>query len=209
MQILTIEEERQHGLEHGAFAHLSKPLSTEPPRRKPSNASRDLPSRARKRLLVVEDSPAERLSIEQLIGHDDVEITAVGTGNEALNELRANGYDCVVLDLRLPDMSRFDLLAEVQQDAQLRDVPIVVFTGRELSLDEEERLRRMAKSIVLKGVQSPERLLDETALFLHRVVAELPETKRRMLEHLHQTSTRRWRDARSWSWTMTCATSSR
>jgi CheY-like chemotaxis protein len=141
-----------------------------------------------RRLLVVEDSAAERLSIEQLIAHDDVEITAVGSGAEALAQLRERHWDCVVLDLRLPDMSGFDLLAQVQQDAELRDVPIVVFTGRELAADEEEQLRRMAKSIVLKGVQSPERLLDETALFLHRVVAELPEPKRRMLEQLHQTS---------------------
>jgi CheY-like chemotaxis protein/signal transduction histidine kinase/HAMP domain-containing protein len=187
VQILSIEEERQQGLEHGAFAHLSKPLSTTGLDQAFERIKVFAQPRT-KRLLVVEDSPAERLSIEHLIGHDDVEITAVSTGAEALGALRASGFDCVVLDLRLPDMSGFDLLAEVQQDPQLRDVPIVVFTGRELSVDEEETLRRMAKSIVLKGVQSPERLLDETALFLHRVVAELPEAKRRMLEHLHQTS---------------------
>jgi CheY-like chemotaxis protein len=187
VQILSIEEERQHGLEHGAFAHLSKPLSTAG-LADAFTRIKDIARPRTKRLLVVEDSPAERLSIEQLIGHDDVDITAVGTGNEALNELRADDYDCVVLDLRLPDMSGFDLLAKIQHEPALRDVPIVVFTGRELSADEEETLRRMAKSIVLKGVQSPERLLDETALFLHRVVAELPEPKRRMLEHLHQTS---------------------
>jgi HAMP domain-containing protein/CheY-like chemotaxis protein len=187
VQILSIEEERQHGLEHGAFAHLSKPLSTAGL----DNAFeriKGITQPRTKRLLVVEDSAAERMSIEQLIGHDDVDITSVGTAGDALKEMRADGYDCVVLDLRLPDRSGFDLLAEIQQEPHLRDVPIVVFTGRELSADEEERLRRMAKSIVLKGVQSPERLLDETALFLHRVVAELPEPKRRMLEHLHQTS---------------------
>jgi CheY-like chemotaxis protein/HAMP domain-containing protein len=187
VQILSIEEERQHGLEHGAFAHLSKPLSTSGLAEAFERIKVFAQPRTKK-LLVVEDSPAERLSIEHLIGHDDVEIEAVGTGAGALGALRANGFDCVVLDLRLPDMSGFDLLAEVQQDPALRDIPIVVFTGRELSVDEEERLRKMAKSIVLKGVQSPERLLDETALFLHRVVAELPEAKRRMLEHLHQTS---------------------
>jgi CheY-like chemotaxis protein len=95
-------------------------------------------------------------------------------------------YDCVVLDLRLPDMTGFELLAEVQKEPQLRDVPIIVFTGRELTPDEENQLRKMAKSIVLKGVQSPERLLDETALFLHRVVADLPPAKQRMLESLNQ-----------------------
>jgi CheY-like chemotaxis protein len=91
----------------------------------------------------------------------------------------------VVLDLRLPDISGFDLLTEVQQDPDLREVPIVVFTGRDLSQDEETQLRKMAKSIVLKGVQSPERLLDETALFLHRVIGDLPAAKQRMLETLH------------------------
>ena len=90
-----------------------------------------------------------------------------------------------MLDLRLPDMSGFDLLSEVQRDAHLRDTPIVVFTGRDLSEAEEAELRRKAKSIVLKDVQSPERLLDETALFLHRVVTKLPESKQRMIEKLH------------------------
>jgi CheY-like chemotaxis protein len=85
----------------------------------------------------------------------------------------------------LPDVSGFELLAEIQQDETLRDVPIIVFTGKVLSEEEETQIRRMAKSIVLKGVESPERLLDETALFLHRVIADLPEGQQRMLEHLH------------------------
>src|SRR5207247_2809113 len=95
--------------------------------------------------------------------------------------------DCVVLDLRLPDSSGFELLEKIQNEPELRDLPIVVFTGKELSVDEEIQLRKIAKSIVIKGVQSPERLLDETALFLHRVVTNLPVEKQRMLERLHQT----------------------
>jgi CheY-like chemotaxis protein len=140
-----------------------------------------------RRLLVVEDNPAEQKSIAELIAHDDVEITCVGTGKEALQALRDRSFDCVVLDLRLPDISGFDLLDQIQREEKLRDLPIVVFTGRELTGDEEARLRKMAKSIVLKDVRSPERLLDETALFLHRVVADLPQTKRKMLETLHET----------------------
>jgi len=139
-----------------------------------------------RRLLVVEDDPAEQLSVRELLGHTDVEITSVGTGTEALAAMREVDFDCVVLDLRLPDMSGFELLAEVQADEKLRRTPIVVFTGRELSDQEEIELRKNAKSIVLKGVRSPERLLDETALFLHRVIAHLPAPKQKMIERLHE-----------------------
>jgi CheY-like chemotaxis protein len=133
----------------------------------------------------VEDNEAERMSIRALIEHDDVEIVTVATGAEALSRLRNENFDCAVLDLSLPDMSGFELLDVVQKDSKLRDVPIVVFTGRDLTGDEEARLNRMAKSIVIKGAQSPERLLDETALFLHRVVANLPPEQRRMLDSLY------------------------
>ncbi len=94
-------------------------------------------------------------------------------------------FDCCVLDLRLPDISGLELLDKVQAESALRDVPIVVFTGKELTGEEENRLKMVAKSVVLKDVQSPERLFDETALFLHRVVAELPEAKQNLLETLH------------------------
>ncbi|HET7160461.1 MAG TPA: response regulator, partial [Burkholderiales bacterium] len=176
VQIVTVEEERQHGLERGAFAYLAKPLTTNSIEAAFDRIKRFAEPRPRQ-LLVVEDDPAERMSIEELIKHDDVAITSVGTGAQALSAMRDHEFDCVVLDLKLPDISGFDLLAEVQKDPGLRDVPIVVFTGRELTVEEETQLRRMAKSIVLKGVQSPERLLDETALFLHRVIADLPPSK--------------------------------
>jgi HAMP domain-containing protein/signal transduction histidine kinase/DNA-binding response OmpR family regulator len=186
VQIITVEEERQHGLERGAFAYLNKPPTSEG-LEVAFDRIKNFTSQRSRRLLVVEDNPAEQTSITELIAHDDVEINCAGTGAEALETLRQGRYDCVVLDLRLPDISGFDLLDEMQQDEKLREVPIVVFTGRELSGEEEGRLRKMAKSIVLKGVQSPERLLDETALFLHRVVADLPPAKQRMLESLHET----------------------
>ncbi|HMG20813.1 MAG TPA: response regulator, partial [Kofleriaceae bacterium] len=110
---------------------------------------------------------------------------AVGSGEEALTALREQRFDCCVVDLRLPDMTGFELLEQLQADAVLRDIPVVVFTGKELTPDEETRLRAVAKSVVLKDVQSPERLLDETSLFLHRVIGDLPEDKRRMIERLH------------------------
>ncbi|MGB7658978.1 MAG: response regulator, partial [Pseudolabrys sp.] len=139
----------------------------------------------RKRLLVVEDNPAEQMSISELLGHDDVEIETAGTGRGALDTLRRQPADCVVLDLRLPDMTGFEVLEELAADERLSEVPVVVFTGRELSPEEDARLHTMARSIVVKGVESPERLLDETALFLHRVVTDLPPEKQRMLERLN------------------------
>jgi CheY-like chemotaxis protein len=125
------------------------------------------------------------MSISELIAHEDVDIVCAATGAEGLARLEEGSFDCVVLDLRLPDMSGFDLLNQIQKDPGLRDVPVVVFTGRELTAAEDAQLRTMAKSIVLKGVQSPERLFDETSLFLHRVIGRLPESRRRMLERLN------------------------
>ena len=120
-----------------------------------------------------------------LLGHDDIDLQTVGTGAAALAALRDDAPDCVVLDLRLPDMSGFDLLEAVRDNPQFADIPVVVFTGRELSAEEDAQLHTMARSVVVKGVESPERLLDETALFLHRVVADLPDDKQRMIERLH------------------------
>jgi CheY-like chemotaxis protein len=119
------------------------------------------------------------------LGHDDIDMMNAATGAEALVALRERQIDCVVLDLRLPDMSGFDLLETMRNDPALAELPVVVFTGKELSQEEDARLHAMARSVVVKGVESPERLLDETALFLHRVVADLPADKQRMLERLH------------------------
>jgi CheY-like chemotaxis protein len=112
-------------------------------------------------------------------------MVTASTGCEALGALLDRSFDCVVLDLRLPDMSGFDLLEKMHAEPTMAEIPVVVFTGKELTHDEQTRLKALAKSIVLKDVQSPERLLDETALFLHRVVTDLPVEKQRMLDRLH------------------------
>jgi HAMP domain-containing protein/CheY-like chemotaxis protein len=184
VQIITLDEDRQHGLARGAFSFVVKPTTPEGI----SDALtriKDFTKPRRRRLLVVEDNNAERLSIDALLGYDDIEIVNASTGGDALDALRENPCDCVVLDLRLPDMSGFDVLDEMRRDTSLADVPVVVFTGKELSPEEDTRLHSMARSIVVKGVESPERLLDETALFLHRVVTDLPADKQRMLQLLH------------------------
>jgi HAMP domain-containing protein/CheY-like chemotaxis protein/signal transduction histidine kinase len=185
VQVLTVEEERQYGLERGAFSFMNKPLTTDGLEEAFERIKQFVKPRVRK-LLVVEDDPAEQLSICELLRAGDIQITTAGSGRQALALMREHGFDCVVLDLKLPDISGFELLEEVQQDPQLRDTPIVVFTGRELSDEEAAELRKRAKSIVLKGVRSPERLLDETALFLHRVMSDLPPAKQQMIETLHR-----------------------
>jgi len=184
VQIVTLEEDRQHGLSRGAFSFLTKPAS--PQNLQESIARiREFSKRRRKRLLVVEDNPAERFSITELLAHSDIDILTADNGAEALAILEGEGSDCVVLDLRLPDMNGFDVLERMRTQERLADIPVIVFTGRELSAEEDARLHALARSVVVKGVESPERLLDETALFLHRVVADLPAEKRRLLERLH------------------------
>ena len=184
VQIITLDEDRQHALARGAFSFVNKPTTTEGV----SAALAQIKEYARprrKRLLIVEDNEAEQLSIRELLHHDDIEIVATDTGAGALSTLREQPCDCVVLDLRLPDMTGFEVLDQIRNDEALSNVPVVVFTGRELSAEEDAELHTMARSIVVKGVESPERLLDETALFLHRVITELPVEKQRMLEKLN------------------------
>ena len=176
VQMLTLDEDRHHGLARGAFAFVTKPTS---PEELESALSRikDYARPRRKRLLIVEDNPAEQLSIRELLGYDDIDVTVAATGGEALDLVSKESFDCVVLDLRLPDMTGFDILERMREIPAALDLPVVVFTGKELSPEEDARLHTLARSVVVKGVESPERLLDETALFLHRVVADLPSRK--------------------------------
>jgi HAMP domain-containing protein/CheY-like chemotaxis protein/signal transduction histidine kinase len=185
VQIVTLDEDRQHGLARGAFSFLPKPTSPEG-LESAFIRIKDYAVPRPRRLLVIEDNQAEQMSIAELLGHDDIEIDLVGTGAEGLAAMRTGTYDCAVLDLRLPDMSGFEVLENVRDDEALSDLPIVVFTGKELTPEEDARLHTLARSVVVKGVESPERLLDETALFLHRVLADLPSEKQQMLDRLHR-----------------------
>ncbi|MEG4056661.1 MULTISPECIES: HAMP domain-containing protein [unclassified Microcoleus] len=186
VHIVSVEEGRQRSLQLGAIAYLQKPVSREAL----SKALTDIKGfveRPVKNLLVVEDDETQRLSIVDLIGNHDVSTTAVGSGAEALEILKSGHFDCVVLDLGLPDMTGFELIEQIKQEATLKSLPLIIYTGKELTRSEESQLKRMAETIIVKDVRSPERLLDETALFLHRVQANLPEPKRQMLEQLYQT----------------------
>jgi CheY-like chemotaxis protein len=138
-----------------------------------------------KNLLVVEDDEIQTLAIREIIGNTDVNTTVVGTGKEALAALQAEHYDCMVLDLGLPDMSGTELLEQIKRSAPARTLPVIVYTARELLLEESAKLQQLAETILIKDARSPERLLDETALVLHRNITSLPERQRKMLETLH------------------------
>jgi CheY-like chemotaxis protein len=185
VHIITVEEERQRALKQGAFNHVQKPVTRED-LTKSFDDIRDFVERRIRKLLVVEDDDVQRMSVVELIGNGDVHTTAVATGEEALNLLKDERFDCMVLDLRLPDMSGFDLIEKLQTDLGRYDLPIIVYTGKELTRKEELHLKKVADAIIVKEASSPERLLAETALFLHRVEADLPEPKRRMLERFHR-----------------------
>jgi CheY-like chemotaxis protein/signal transduction histidine kinase/CHASE3 domain sensor protein len=184
VHIMTAEEGKQRSLQQGAIAFLQKPI----PNERISQALTKIKGfveRQVKNLLVVEDDENQRLSIGELIGNKDVITTAVGNGTQALEAIKSHHYDCVVLDLGLPDMTGFELIEQIKQLPNGETLPIIVYTARELTRAEETQLRRMAETIIIKDVRSPERLLDETALFLHRIQANLPAPKRLMLEELH------------------------
>jgi len=184
VQMLTLDEDRHHGLSRGAFSFVTKPTSTEDLDAALTRI-RDYSQPRRKRLLVVEDNPAEQTSIRELLGYKDIDIDTVESGSAALEALEGANYDCAVLDLRLPDMTGFEVLERLRVTPRLQDLPVVVFTGRDLTPEEDSQLHTLARSVVIKDVESPERLLDETALFLHRVVADLPKAKQDMLDRLH------------------------
>ncbi|MFZ5677120.1 MAG: HAMP domain-containing protein [Pseudomonadota bacterium] len=184
VQIVSLDEDRQHGLAKGAYDFMVKPASGAALDEALARLSRCAMPR-QKRLLVVEDNPAEQLSIKALLEHDDIEIATAGTGLSALTKLAEEQWDCMVLDLKLPDMSGFQILDHVAQNERLAGLPVVVFTGRPLAQDEEEKLRGIARSIVVKGVESPERLFDQTSLFMHRMIGNLPQGKQDIIHRLH------------------------
>jgi CheY-like chemotaxis protein len=185
VHVISATDQRQRALERGAIAHLTKPVE----RQTLGDAFDRLVGfvdRSPRRLLVVEDDEVQRNAIIELIGDGDVETTAVGTGAEAIDALKQERYDCVVIDLGLPDVEGVALIKQIQELYPDAPVPVIIYTGKELTRAEETQLRKLSETIIIKDVRSPERLLDETALFLHRVEARLPEPKRQMLRALHR-----------------------
>jgi hypothetical protein len=183
VHIISARSEVHRGLEHGAIAFLEKPVEPEQLEEALGQIQGFLERRVR-RLLVVEDDARQRDSIVELIGNSDVETTAVGSAEDALEALDKGSFDCMVLDLRLPGMSGLDLMKTIKDRSDLRRLPVIVYTGMDLDEGEVTRLRQLAETIIVKDVRSPERLVDETALFLHRVQENLPEPQRDMLRRV-------------------------
>jgi CheY-like chemotaxis protein len=184
VHIVSVEEQSAESLRIGAIGHASKPLHKEEIEeilKRLEGAS----AQAEKQVLVIEDEPAMRRETVRLIGNGNVHVDEVETGQQGLEALRACRFDLVVMDLGLPDMQGLTMLETLARE-EIPLPPIIVHTVRELTVDEEMALRRYADSIILKDVRSQERLIDEVALFLHRVVGDLPEEKRQAIQHLHE-----------------------
>ena len=184
VHVMSSLRERERALRQGAISYMNKPVSRETLQEEFTRIQKFLLG-GKRSLLVVDDEEAQRESIVSLIGDGDIRIVTAETGEAALEALRGSHFDCMVLDLTLPDISGFDLLDLIGKDPALRDLPIVIYTAKDLNKKEVTKLKRYAKTIVIKDARSPERLLDETALFLHRSHASLPEQQRRMLDEIH------------------------
>ncbi|HEX2603551.1 MAG TPA: response regulator, partial [Oxalicibacterium sp.] len=184
VHVLSNSNERERGLRQGAISWLTKPVAHERLDEEFARVQK-FHFRGKRNLLIVEDNEVQRNHIIELIGNTDLHITAVGAANAALEALKGTQFDCMVLDLTLPDMDGFALLDIISKDKRLANLPIVIYTAKELDRKEVAKLKRVAKTIVIKDANSPERLLNETSLFLHRSQASLPDAQRRMLEEVY------------------------
>src|SRR5438876_60383 len=185
VHVISVDDDAEPARNQGALGFMTK-SETKESLQQAFDRLKDFIGRPAKNLLLVEDDEIQTMSIRELIGNGDVQTTVVGTGKEALAALEAGRYDCMVLDLGLPDMSGTALLEQIKQSSASRTLPIVIYTARELLEEEAARLKGLAEAILIKDVRSPERLLDETALLLHRNVSKLPDKQRKMLENLYQ-----------------------
>ncbi len=186
IHMMSAEESRQDALQKGAIGFLNKPVQKADLDTAFATIQNVIDKKI-KDLLLIEDDKNLRNSIIKLIGSDDqeVKITEASTGAEAYEKMTQKQFDCAVLDLGLPDMTGFDLLEKLERSQTAHIPPIIVYTGKEISRQEENKLREYADSIIIKGVKSEDRLLDETALFLHRVVENMPQEQRKIIKKLY------------------------
>ncbi len=181
VHVISVEDRVEAAMHMGAVGYAIKPTTREELKNVFARLEAKLTQKV-KRVLLVEDDDLQRDSIARLIGDDDIEITAVGFAQEALDLLRSNIYDCMIIDLKLPDMLGGDLLKRMSTEDICSFPPVIVYTGRNLTRDEEAELRKYSRSIIIKGARSPERLLDEVTLFLHKVESQLSHERQTMLQ---------------------------
>jgi len=184
VHMMSAYEETIDAFKKGAIGYLMKPPKSEELEQVFTKLE-DYIQRKMKDLLLVEDDENMRKSIKTVIGEGDVKITAVGSGSDAIAKLEKGHFDCLVLDLGLPDMTGFELLKALDEHETISVPPVIVYTGKELTREENETLQKYTNTIIIKGVKSEERLLDETALFLHRVVDNMPQRQKKMITNLH------------------------
>ncbi|HRL05348.1 MAG TPA: response regulator, partial [Brevundimonas diminuta] len=180
IHVVSAEDHSQTALSLGAIGYLVKPVKRED-LAEVLRTLEDKLTRTVRRVLIVEDDVVQRDAVSRLLASGDVETVGVGTAAECLEQLRSQTFDCMVLDLTLPDASGFSLLETLSREGGHGFPPVIVYTGRDLSPDHEQQLRRYSSSIIIKGAKSPERLLDEVSLFLHQVVSELPPEQQKMI----------------------------
>lgn len=185
VQIISGYDYKKNGLELGAFDFIRKPVDKDQ-LQQVFNKIEDFIRKKLKKLLVVEDNEQQNKAIRELIGNGDVKSYAAFSGTEAHNMMKAEHFDCVIVDLGLPDMTGFELLDTIKADEQLRKIPLIVYTGKNITKEEHARLMKSANTVVLKTADSKERLLDETMLFLHRVESKLPREKQNIIRKLHK-----------------------
>jgi CheY-like chemotaxis protein len=180
IHVVSGQDHTETALSLGAVGYMIKPVKREQLAEVLKQLEARL-SQSMQRVLIVEDDHLQREAVGKLLSSPQVETVTVGTAAECLALLKDNTFDCMVLDLSLPDASGYSLLETLSREDAYAFPPVIVYTGRDLSPDDELKLRRYSKSIIIKGAKSPERLLDEVTLFLHRVVSDLPDEQQKMI----------------------------
>lgn len=184
VHFMSGRDKSQEAMKKGAIGFLTKPISVEEIEGAFAKIESYI-SKPVKKLLVIEDDDDMRKAMVELIDDDDISITSISTGRQALDQLKKDDFDCIILDLGLKDMSGYELLKKIGKKGTNESIPVIIYTGQELSREDEEKLSKYSDSIIIKGAKSPERLLAETTLFLHRVESNLPEEKQKMLKVVH------------------------
>ncbi len=184
VHVISANDRPLNALKMGAIGYMTKPVSMDELNGAYARIERKIDSSVRS-ILLIEDDPAQAAAVRELLADARVVITVAASGKEAMDVLGRDSFDCMILDIGLPDMSGIEVLSHVRSNSKLRDMPVIVYTGRELTQQESALVQDYAEMIVLKDARSPDRLLEEATLFLHLVDSELPAEKKRMLQRIH------------------------